>query len=168
MTVVDVGAGANPHPDADVTVDQRRCADRQADLNDEWPLATASCDRVIARHVVEHLADPEHAFAEAGRVLKPGGTFEVWVPLGHDAAADPTHRWTWTWKTPRYYCSERDPGWGPDVPFRLTCREPRDLRFAGPLADVSPLLQWASRRWPAWACYRAFDGELYCRFRRQQ
>lgn len=166
MTVVDVGAGANPHPAADLTVDQRPCADRQTDLETEWPLDTASADRVIARHVLEHLDDPAHAFEEAARVLRDGGRFEIVVPLGHDAAADPDHKTVWTWKTPIVFCSKRGRGWDPEVPFRLLAREPRGLRFAGPLGALSPLLKWAGRRWPAWACWRCYDGEVIARYRR--
>lgn len=166
MTVVDVGAGEDPHPDADLTIDRRPCADRQADLTDEWPLEPASCDRIIARHVIEHLPDPTHVFREAGRVLRVGGEFEVVVPLGHDAIADPDHETTWTWKTPIVFCRERQRGWDPGVPFRLEARDLQGLRFVGPLKPLTPLLALASRHWPAWAAYRCYDGALYARYRR--
>jgi SAM-dependent methyltransferase len=40
-------------------------------------------DRVVANFALLHLADPERAFAEAGRVLKPGGKFgfTTWAHL---------------------------------------------------------------------------------------
>lgn len=166
MRVVDVGAGANPHPQADLTVDQRPCADKQADLTDEWPLETASVDRLIARHVFEHLPDLTHAFEEAGRVLRVGGELNLVMPLGHDAVADDDHDQRWTWKSPIQYCLEQGRPWDPDVPFVLEARDLRGLRLVGPLRPLTPLLQAAGRVWPAWAAYRCYDGELYARYRR--
>lgn len=164
--IVDVGAGESPHPDADLTIDQRPVADRQADLEEKWPLGTAGCDRVIARHVLEHLADPVHAFHEAARILRVGGEFEVVVPLGHDSVTDHDHESRWTWASPIQFCQRRQRPWDPDVPFVLECREPRGLRLVGPFEPLTPLLQFSARRWPAWACWRCYDGELYCRYRR--
>jgi len=62
--VLDVGAGPNPDPRADETLDIQPPADHVADLGDRWPIDTATVSRVIANHVVEHLADPAHFFAE--------------------------------------------------------------------------------------------------------
>jgi SAM-dependent methyltransferase len=39
------------------------------------PFADSTFDRVLANFALLHLADPERAFAEAQRVLKPGGKF---------------------------------------------------------------------------------------------
>ncbi len=38
-----------------------------------WPVAQASIDLGLADFVVEHLSDPDAFFAEAARVIKPGG-----------------------------------------------------------------------------------------------
>lgn len=43
-------------------------------------LRDASVDVVVARSVMEHLADPDAAYAEAARVLKPGGRFLFLTP----------------------------------------------------------------------------------------
>lgn len=40
----------------------------------------AAFDGVIMHHVIEHVRDPQAAFTEAGRVLKPGGTLFVVTP----------------------------------------------------------------------------------------
>ena len=45
-----------------------------ADLDDKLPFAGDSFDLVYANFVVEHLADPERAFTEWRRVLRPTGT----------------------------------------------------------------------------------------------
>lgn len=48
---------------------------------DPWPYTEESFDLVTAMEVLEHLAlDPYFAFAEAARVLKPGGHFLVTTP----------------------------------------------------------------------------------------
>jgi SAM-dependent methyltransferase len=40
---------------------------------DRWPVEDASIDLALADFVVEHVADPAAFFAEAARVIKPGG-----------------------------------------------------------------------------------------------
>jgi SAM-dependent methyltransferase len=44
------------------------------------PLVKASFHIIIAKHVVEHLPDPERAIAEASRLLAPGGLFLMATP----------------------------------------------------------------------------------------
>jgi SAM-dependent methyltransferase len=38
-----------------------------------WPLPAASVDMAIADFVIEHVADPDSFFAQAARVVRPGG-----------------------------------------------------------------------------------------------
>ena len=45
------------------------------------PLATASVDLAIAIEVMEHFLIPDRVAAELGRVVRPGGTLVVVVPL---------------------------------------------------------------------------------------
>lgn len=45
-----------------------------------WPVADAEFDLVISRYVLEHVAEPETFFAEAARVLRPGGHFVLLTP----------------------------------------------------------------------------------------
>jgi len=45
-----------------------------------WPLADASADLVVCDNVLEHLPEPQAFFAEARRVLRPGGVLCVRTP----------------------------------------------------------------------------------------
>jgi len=56
------------------------------------PLDTSSMDVIILSHVLEHLEEPDSAFAEISRVLKPSGTLIVIVPMHHGYTTDNTHR----------------------------------------------------------------------------
>ena len=44
------------------------------------PVADSSLDMLVCYYVIEHVADPAQAFAEAARVVKPGGLFFASVP----------------------------------------------------------------------------------------
>jgi ubiquinone/menaquinone biosynthesis C-methylase UbiE len=64
-----------------------------ADLS--WPMEDASVDLALADFVVEHVADPDAFFAEAARVIKPGGymcmrTINVHSYLGIASRAVPS------------------------------------------------------------------------------
>jgi ubiquinone/menaquinone biosynthesis C-methylase UbiE len=49
----------------------------RADLTRPWPCADASVHLVACNLVLEHIADLDFVFAEAARVLAPGGSFFV-------------------------------------------------------------------------------------------
>jgi len=53
---------------------------RAAALLERLPFGPASFDLVISSWVLEHLPDPGRAFAEAARVLRPGGHLMVLTP----------------------------------------------------------------------------------------
>ncbi|HEY6826128.1 MAG TPA: methyltransferase domain-containing protein [Gemmatimonadaceae bacterium] len=46
----------------------------QHDVRERWPIDDASVDFVVANLILEHLPDVGPIFAEAARVLRPGGT----------------------------------------------------------------------------------------------
>jgi len=46
----------------------------QHDARERWPIDDASVDFVVANLILEHLPDVAPIFAEAARVLRPGGT----------------------------------------------------------------------------------------------
>lgn len=50
------------------------------DLNDRWPLETASADGVVSLEVIEHVENPRHFFREVARIVKPGGRVFITTP----------------------------------------------------------------------------------------
>lgn len=165
--VLDVGAGPNPDPRADDTLDIQPPADHVADLTEPWPFDAASYDRVIANHVVEHLDELEHFFLEAGRVLTDRGVLEVTVPIGEDAITDHDHETVFRYETPVQFCRDRSRAWDPDVPFVLVARD-LDVWASGPESVLwnTPLADALARLFPHWAAHRAYTGELTATYRR--
>jgi SAM-dependent methyltransferase len=53
------------------------------------PLADASVDTVLLLDVIEHVAEPERALAEAARVLRAGGVALVTVPFAYPLHDEP-------------------------------------------------------------------------------
>lgn len=163
--VVDLGAGTNPDPRANETVDYRDVGDHQFDLDDRWDLVTNSVDGLLCNHTFEHVDDPKHFFDEAARVLKPYGWLEITMPLGKNAVADDDHDREWLWTTPAHYCRERRRGWDSETGFLLVDRE-MDAHLQGFLAPLDPLFQLAVKLSPGEAAYRCSAGELTARYRR--
>lgn len=54
--------------------------DIKADLNKKLPIPDETYDIVLANHIMEHLSNFWGCFNELSRVLKTGGTLEIWVP----------------------------------------------------------------------------------------
>ncbi len=129
------------------------------------PFDDACAWAIEARHGVEHLADPAAFFAECGRVLAPGGTLEITVPLGVNARTDNDHETSWAYATPEQYSLPDRRPWDPEVPFELLERDV-SVWLGGPLSTLSPAFRALARRWPAWAAERCYGGELTATFRR--
>lgn len=73
-----------------------------------WPTGEGTVESIRASHVMEHIPagqDRIDVMNEAHRVLKPGGTFEIIVPLAGtwQAIADPTHVSFWCMESFRYF-----------------------------------------------------------------
>jgi ubiquinone/menaquinone biosynthesis C-methylase UbiE len=56
------------------------------------PFSDREFDGVLISNVLEHLAEPQTAFGESARVLKPGGRLMVTVPFLAGFRRDRTHR----------------------------------------------------------------------------
>lgn len=50
---------------------------------DPWPYGDESFDVILSNQVLEHVADPDHLFAETYRALRPGGYAVHLFPLRH-------------------------------------------------------------------------------------
>lgn len=86
-TLLDVGCGERPYSGCRSQVTQWIGLDADtnssADITgsaDAVPLPDATIDTVLCTQVLEHVAEPENAFAELHRVLRPGGMLILSVP----------------------------------------------------------------------------------------
>lgn len=70
-----IGLDAGPAGEANPFLDAFHCLD-----GTQWPLAEESADLVICDNVLEHLPEPGAFFAEARRVLRPGGVVCIRTP----------------------------------------------------------------------------------------
>jgi len=79
-----------------------------------WPTEDSSVDYILASHILEHVPAGEariKIFNEAWRVLRPGGVFEVKLPLiitehgvpSWHSIADPTHVSFWCRESFHYF-----------------------------------------------------------------
>jgi SAM-dependent methyltransferase len=50
------------------------------DIHDRQPWESATFDRIVAIHVLEHLVDLPKALREIGRLLKPDGVLDIVIP----------------------------------------------------------------------------------------
>lgn len=103
---------SDDHKPGYLNVDQCPPADEIADLRKPWPWADSSVAEILAHDVFEHLPSKIHTLNEAHRVLRPGGTLDLWVPcvylsdgrVNPGAFADPTHTSFWTMDDRYYFC----------------------------------------------------------------
>lgn len=135
--LVELGGGTNPHPKADVVIDLRhpRNAPAQDATVTPWQcnhgpweeggqgyLHSGLIDAVYASHFMEHIPKGKpiiDVMNEAWRILKPGGTFTMVMPLvgytsvewggvsvnGWQPYADPTHvQYWWLPESLLYFC----------------------------------------------------------------
>jgi hypothetical protein len=79
-----------------------------------WPTADGSVDEIRANHILEHVPAGQERidiFNEAWRVLRPGGAFDIRLPLvitasglpTWHAVADPTHVSFWCRESFHYF-----------------------------------------------------------------
>ncbi len=70
-----IGLDAAPAGAENPFLDEFRCQETSV-----WPLDNASADLIVCDNVLEHLPEPEVFFAEAYRVLRPGGMLCIRTP----------------------------------------------------------------------------------------
>ncbi len=70
-----------------------------ANLNEKWEfLEDDAVELIVCKDGFEHQKSVEHFLAESERVLKPGGTLEIWVPhFKNPSAYRVTHRHLLSW-----------------------------------------------------------------------
>lgn len=125
--VLHLGCGEDYHEDAwNVDAVGEVDPDEQYNLEElPWPWESETFDAIRAFHLFEHLDDMEAALRESERILRPGGTLALKLPMGNDAIADPDHDWgggnPWTWRTPEFYTGKRH--WDIDVGLEVEYRD---------------------------------------------
>ncbi len=79
------GIDAFPHPGVDLVHDLDRTP---------WPLPDGEYERIVIRHVIEHVQDMVTFLREVHRVARPDAMIEIVTPhfSNRSAYADPTHR----------------------------------------------------------------------------
>lgn len=96
MRILDVGCGVQKQPGT-IGIDRNPAshADVLCDLDRfPYPFADNSFDRVVAIHVIEHVADVMRSMEEFHRLVKAGGSVRIVTPHYTDFSSwcDPTHR----------------------------------------------------------------------------
>jgi len=90
-TTLEIGIGEGSHArieksenyfgvDRDTSLIRERVRVAGADIDVGLPFKDSIFDRILAIHVLEHLANLPHALAEVARVMKPSGVFCVVIP----------------------------------------------------------------------------------------
>jgi SAM-dependent methyltransferase len=128
--LIDLGGGTLPHPRADYVIDLHHPKNTPAQdaTNTPWhaslgkgAIPDSSVDEIYASHFMEHIPRGQplvDVMNEAWRVLKPGGTFLMIMPLvgytdhgvgkmvaGWQPYADPTHvNYWWLPEALLYFC----------------------------------------------------------------
>jgi len=83
--IIELGCGANPHPQADCKVDARHIpgvTDFTADFNQPLPIASGEWDVILSIFAIEHISyrNVPLFLSECLRILKPGGTAIIVLP----------------------------------------------------------------------------------------
>jgi SAM-dependent methyltransferase len=80
-----IGLDYKPFPGVDVVFN--------LDSGEPWPFEADTFSYIRAHHIIEHVTDTLHFFAEAHRVAKDGATLHIETPhySSRDSWIDPTH-----------------------------------------------------------------------------
>ena len=113
MLRIDIGGGLAPVP-GHVNLDRVHGeGDFKRQIQEGIPVADGTVESVRCSHLMEHIPsgyDRIGVFNEVWRVLQPGGTFEIIVPLfsgdSFGWAADPTHVSIWVEQSFWYFTGQ--------------------------------------------------------------
>jgi len=138
-------------------------ADVRANLDHRpWPFADACFERILCRHVLEHIADPVGFMAEVHRVARSGAIVSIVTPhfSNRYSYTDPPHRRHLAWRSFDCFTGESaqvaPTFW--DRVFELRhpipsasrenhfCMRGRFLRFGRPFRWLG--VQWLANRFP--------------------
>ncbi len=148
-----IGLDINPLTDADVIADLSR---------PPWPFADNTFDRVLCRHIIEHVADPVAFMEEIYRIARPGAVVEITTPhfSNRYSFTDPTHMHHLGWRSLDYFAGGKIvsapnpiqrfletqhpiPGFYTQARFRILRRH---LSFGRPYRWLG--IQWLANRFP--------------------
>jgi SAM-dependent methyltransferase len=118
------------------------------------PYADDTFDVILCSHVLEHVADDRRALRELHRVLRPGGSAIVLVPLGSDAETFEDATITSPEKREAAFGQfDHMRRYGQDFPKRLEEAGFRVAidRYVGTL-DERLVARYAARSWGMWVC----------------
>jgi SAM-dependent methyltransferase len=158
--ILDVGCGINKQPGT-LGVDRNPAsrADVLCDLDSfPYPFADNSFDRVLAIHVIEHVADVMGAMREFHRLVRPGGTVRIETPHYTDFSSfcDPTHRSHLNSYSFRYFGEDHGGfGYYTQAKFREISVRVKLLRFWKWLGFeyLVNRFDWYRRFWEYYLCF---------------
>jgi SAM-dependent methyltransferase len=160
MRILDVGCGIRKAPGA-IGIDRNpaSAADVLCDLDRfPYPFASDSFDRLLAIHLIEHVADVIRTIEEFHRLVRARGSIRIETPHYTDFSSfcDPTHRSHLTSFSFRYF-GEDHGGFGYYSPVRLreTSVRVRLLRFWKWLGFefLVNRFVWYRRFWEYYLCF---------------
>ncbi|MGQ9493406.1 MAG: class I SAM-dependent methyltransferase [Anaerolineae bacterium] len=162
--ILDVGCGRAKHHGA-IGLDMNPLteADVIADLNRRpWPFADNAFERILCRHIVEHITDLVGFMEEIHRIARTGALVEIVTPhfSNRYSFTDPTHLRHLGWRSFEYFTGGRTisspnlcqrlletqhpiPEFYTSARFRLRTRR---LYFSHPFRWVG--IQWLANRFP--------------------
>jgi SAM-dependent methyltransferase len=160
LRILDVGCGIRKNPGA-IGIDRNPSsrADVLCDLDRyPYPFRDNAFDRLLAIHVIEHVADVVATMEEFHRLVKPGGTVRIETPHYTDFSSfcDPTHRSHLNSFSFRYF-GEKHGGFGyySNVRFReirLRLRLLNLWRWLG-FEFLVNRFYWFRRFWEFYLCF---------------
>lgn len=95
-------AGIEPNPHAASIARERHALEVVTGTLEGARLASESVDTALLAHTIEHLPSPAQTLAELSRILRPGGTFVLWLPNANSFAAKVLRRYWIGYDAPRH------------------------------------------------------------------